>query len=102
MVYRANITPVMFGDAAKAARFAELLPKKGIAIAFSYPVVPQGRPEFAWSPQPARKTLPLRLRNSSSSTGSRIRDRRRRFQRNTPPMHSLELPLLPMLKGSKP
>ena len=38
------ITPVMFGDAAKAARFAELLLKKGVyAIAFSYPVVPQGK-----------------------------------------------------------
>ena len=38
------ITPVMFGDAAKAARFAELLLKKGVhAIAFSHPVVPQGK-----------------------------------------------------------
>ena len=38
------ITPVMFGDAAKAARFAELLLKKGVyVIAFSYPVVPQGK-----------------------------------------------------------
>ena len=34
----------MFGDAAKAARFAELLLKKGVyVIAFSYPVVPQGK-----------------------------------------------------------
>ena len=38
------ISPVMFGDAAKAARFAELLLKKGVyVIAFSYPVVPQGK-----------------------------------------------------------
>ena len=38
------ITPVMFGDAAKAARFAELLLKKGVyVIAFSYPVVPRGK-----------------------------------------------------------
>ncbi len=38
------ITPVMFGDAAKAARFADLLLKKGVyVIAFSYPVVPQGK-----------------------------------------------------------
>ena len=38
------ITPVMFGDAAKAARFADLLLEKGVyVIAFSYPVVPQGK-----------------------------------------------------------
>jgi len=38
------ITPVMFGDAAKAARFADLLLKKGVyVIAFSYPVVPEGK-----------------------------------------------------------
>jgi len=37
------ITPVMFGDATKAARFAEILLKKGVyVIAFSYPVVPKG------------------------------------------------------------
>ena len=38
------IAPVMFGDAAKAARFADLLLEKGVyVIAFSYPVVPQGK-----------------------------------------------------------
>jgi glycine C-acetyltransferase len=38
------ITPVMFGDAAKAARFADILLKKGVyVIAFSYPVVPDGK-----------------------------------------------------------
>ena len=38
------IVPVMFGDAAKAARFADLLLEKGVyVIAFSYPVVPQGK-----------------------------------------------------------
>jgi glycine C-acetyltransferase len=38
------ITPVMFGDAAKAARFADLLLEKGVyVIAFSYPVVPDGK-----------------------------------------------------------
>jgi len=38
------ITPVMFGDAARAARFADILLKKGVyVIAFSYPVVPQGK-----------------------------------------------------------
>ena len=38
------ITPVMFGDAAKAARFADLLLDKGVyVIAFSYPVVPEGK-----------------------------------------------------------
>ena len=38
------ITPVMFGDAAKAARFADLLLEKGVyVIAFSYPVVPEGK-----------------------------------------------------------
>ena len=38
------ITPVMFGDAAKAARFADLLLEKGVyVIAFSYPVVPKGK-----------------------------------------------------------
>ena len=38
------ITPVMFGDAAKAARFADRLLEKGLyVLAFSYPVVPQGK-----------------------------------------------------------
>ena len=38
------IVPVMFGDAVVATRVAELLLKKGVyVIAFSYPVVPQGR-----------------------------------------------------------
>lgn len=38
------ITPVMFGDAARAARFADLLLEKGVyVIAFSYPVVPDGK-----------------------------------------------------------
>ena len=38
------ITPVMFGDAAKAARFADLLLNKGVyVVAFSYPVVPEGK-----------------------------------------------------------
>lgn len=38
------IIPVMFGDAAKAARFADLLLDKGVyVIAFSYPVVPEGK-----------------------------------------------------------
>jgi glycine C-acetyltransferase len=33
----------MFGEAAKASQFADLLLKKGIyVIPFSYPVVPQG------------------------------------------------------------
>jgi glycine C-acetyltransferase len=34
----------MFGDAAKATRFADLLLEKGVyVIAFSYPVVPDGK-----------------------------------------------------------
>ena len=38
------IVPVMFGDAAVAARMAELLLTKGIyVVAFSYPVVPMGK-----------------------------------------------------------
>jgi glycine C-acetyltransferase len=38
------IVPVMFGDAALAARTAELLLSKGIyVVAFSYPVVPLGK-----------------------------------------------------------
>jgi glycine C-acetyltransferase len=38
------IVPVMFGDAALAARTAEILLAKGIyVIAFSYPVVPMGK-----------------------------------------------------------
>jgi glycine C-acetyltransferase len=38
------ITPVMFGDAARAAHFADLLLEKGVyVIAFSYPVVPDGK-----------------------------------------------------------
>lgn len=38
------IVPVMFGDAITAARMSELLLSKGIyAVAFSYPVVPQGK-----------------------------------------------------------
>ena len=38
------IVPVMIGDAAKAARMADLLLGKGIyVIGFSYPVVPVGK-----------------------------------------------------------
>ncbi|GAA4020681.1 glycine C-acetyltransferase [Streptomyces sp. NBC_01352] len=38
------IAPVMIGDAAKAARLAELLLERGVyVIGFSYPVVPQGK-----------------------------------------------------------
>ncbi|MFT3786936.1 MAG: glycine C-acetyltransferase [Tepidisphaeraceae bacterium] len=38
------ITPVMFGDATLATRFADALLKRGVyAIAFSFPVVPQGQ-----------------------------------------------------------
>ncbi|MFC4056153.1 glycine C-acetyltransferase [Actinomadura syzygii] len=38
------IVPVMIGDAAKAARMAELLLEQGLyVIGFSYPVVPHGR-----------------------------------------------------------
>jgi glycine C-acetyltransferase len=38
------IVPVMFGDAAVAARFADAMLEKGVyVIAFSYPVVPQGQ-----------------------------------------------------------
>jgi glycine C-acetyltransferase len=38
------IVPVMLGDAAVAARFAELMLAKGVyVIGFSYPVVPHGR-----------------------------------------------------------
>ncbi|MBC8351738.1 MAG: glycine C-acetyltransferase [Planctomycetes bacterium] len=37
------IVPVMLGDAALAARFAELMLKKGVyVVGFSYPVVPHG------------------------------------------------------------
>jgi len=38
------IVPVMLGDAALAARFAEAMLKRGVyVIGFSYPVVPQGK-----------------------------------------------------------
>jgi glycine C-acetyltransferase len=38
------ITPVMFGDAALAARIADEMLAHGVyVIAFSYPVVPQGK-----------------------------------------------------------
>lgn len=38
------IVPVMFGDAALAAQFADAMLKRGVyVIAFSYPVVPQGK-----------------------------------------------------------
>jgi glycine C-acetyltransferase len=38
------IVPVMIGDAARAARLAEILLAKGIyVIAFSYPVVPKDK-----------------------------------------------------------
>jgi glycine C-acetyltransferase len=38
------IVPVMFGDAVVATRMAELLLAKGVyVVAFSYPVVPQGK-----------------------------------------------------------
>ncbi len=37
------IVPVMIGDAARAARFADGLVRRGVyAVSFSYPVVPQG------------------------------------------------------------
>lgn len=38
------IVPVMLGDAALAARFADALLEKGVyVIGFSYPVVPRGK-----------------------------------------------------------
>jgi len=38
------IVPVMMGDAARAARLAELMLERGVyVIGFSYPVVPQGK-----------------------------------------------------------
>ena len=38
------IVPVMLGDAALAARFAEAMLERGVyVIGFSYPVVPQGK-----------------------------------------------------------
>jgi len=38
------IAPVMLGDAALAAKFAERLLERGVyAIGFSYPVVPMGK-----------------------------------------------------------
>jgi len=38
------IVPIMLGDAALAARFAEAMLAKGVyVIGFSYPVVPQGK-----------------------------------------------------------
>ena len=38
------IVPVMLGDAARAAQLADRLLQKGVyVIAFSYPVVPQGK-----------------------------------------------------------
>lgn len=38
------IIPIMFGDAVRAARFAEAMLAEGVyVIAFSYPVVPQGK-----------------------------------------------------------
>ena len=38
------ITPVMFGDAVVAGRIAEQMLEHGVyVIAFSYPVVPQGK-----------------------------------------------------------
>ncbi|MGH9693496.1 MAG: aminotransferase class I/II-fold pyridoxal phosphate-dependent enzyme, partial [Bryobacteraceae bacterium] len=38
------IVPIMFGDAVVASRMAELLLGKGVyVVAFSYPVVPQGK-----------------------------------------------------------
>ena len=38
------IVPIMFGDAKLAAQFAERMLAKGVyVVAFSYPVVPQGK-----------------------------------------------------------
>jgi glycine C-acetyltransferase len=38
------IVPVMVGDAAQAGRIADALIRRGVyAVAFSYPVVPQGK-----------------------------------------------------------
>ena len=38
------IVPIMFGDAVRAAKFAEAMLERGVyVVAFSYPVVPQGK-----------------------------------------------------------
>ena len=38
------IVPIMLGDAALAAKFADLMLEKGVyVIGFSYPVVPKGK-----------------------------------------------------------
>ena len=63
------IVPVMLGDAAVAARFAELLWARGVyAISFSFPVVPRDRPASA--PSSPRRT-PSRTSTSPSRSSSR-------------------------------
>jgi len=54
------IVPIMFGDAVKAATFADKLLERGVyAIAFSFPVVPQGKARIRTQISAAHSTADL-------------------------------------------
>jgi glycine C-acetyltransferase len=54
------IIPIMFGDAIRAARFAEAMLAEGVyVIAFSYPVVPQGKARIRTQMSAAHTTADL-------------------------------------------
>jgi glycine C-acetyltransferase len=54
------IVPVMIGDAARAARFADALVRRGVyAVSFSYPVVPQGTARIRTQMSAAHSTADL-------------------------------------------
>jgi glycine C-acetyltransferase len=54
------IVPVMIGDAARAARFADGLVRRGVyAVSFSYPVVPQGTARIRTQMSAAHSTADL-------------------------------------------
>jgi glycine C-acetyltransferase len=56
------IVPVMLGDAALAARFADAMLERGVyVIGFSYPVVPQGKARIRTQISAAHKQEDLEM-----------------------------------------
>ena len=66
------IVPVMLGDAALAARFADAMLRKGVyVIGFSYPVVPQGKARIRTQISAAHSREDLHLPSNSSQRSKR-------------------------------
>jgi len=66
------IVPVMIGDAARAARFADLLLAKGVyAVGFSYPVVPIGKARIRTQVSAAHSEQDLEL---AATAFAQVRD----------------------------